>query len=599
MQWPPFYSRQNRLSIIIILQTKKFYPLFWEGVISTLAQNIAQPGTSESSDIANRVAGQIRGRLVVSCQAYPGDPLEDTEALRRIALASVAGGAAGLRVNSAEDITAIRRDTDLPIIGINKKYSGGELRITPDFASAAELAAAGADIIALDCTGRLWNGGGDPWREIIKRVHRELKIPVMADIATVEEALAAADAGADFIGMTLNGYTEETKGNHGFNWEMLATLVERVGRPIIAEGHISTPVEARRAIQCGAWSVVVGSAITRPGVITTRFVKAMAPALRRMPAIGVDIGGTSVKAGLVDREGRVTLLERVPTHAGGGRDAISAAVVKAIESVMRGANGIPLSGLGIASAGAIDSATGMVFAATDNLPGWADFDLRGFAEDCFHLPVQVNNDAQAAVLAELRFGLGRRFANLAAVTIGTGVGGGIISAGRLARGNHGLAGSFGHQTIRFDGRQCNCGRRGCLEAYVSAKALVQEYEARRDSQSTGESDDTASRALEVSRLATAGDAAALAAYDALAGYLAEGVANIFNGIDPDVVVLSGGVVEGHERFAAEVERRTASLLHFGYKRKPRVQLSRAGHYAGVQGAAAAVFEAEEDQALAE
>lgn len=562
--------------------------------MSIMSPSISQLETSELSNLARGVAGKIQGRLVVSCQAYPGDPLENTDALRRMAMVSIAGGAAGLRVNSGKDIAAIRRETDVPIIGINKKYSGRELHITPDFASAAELASAGADIIALDCTGRMWHGGGDPWREIIQRVHQEFKLPVMADIATVEEALAAAAAGADFVGMTLNGYTEETKGVHGFNWEMLATLVERAGRPIIAEGHISTPVEARRAIQSGAWSVVVGSAITRPGVITARFVKAMAPALRSDPAIGVDIGGTSVKAGLVERNGRVTLLERVPTNAGGGRDAIAAAVVKAIESVLSEAKGISVSGLGIASAGAIDSATGTVFAATDNLPGWADFELGRFAEECFHLPVQVNNDAQAAALAELRFGMGRRYANLAAVTIGTGVGGGIVSGGRLVRGNHGFAGSFGHQTIRFDGRQCNCGRRGCLEAYVSAGALVHEYEARRGSLS--KSDDTATQALAVSRLAVAGDASALAAYDALAGYLAEGVANIFNVIDPDVVVLSGGVVEGHERFAAEVERRTAALLHFGAKRKPLVLLSRAGHYAGVQGAAASIFEAEDDAA---
>lgn len=552
-----------------------------------------QPEANEPGTLASRVAKQIQGRLVVSCQAFPGDPLEDTDAIRRMALAAIGGGAAGLRINGFDDIAAIRRETDLPIIGLMKRYSGGELRITPDFASAAELAAAGADVIALDCTGRPWPGG-DPWRENIQRIHSELKLPVMADIATIDEALAAAAAGADFIGMTLNGYTEETKGRHGFNWEMLASLVERSGRPIIAEGHISTPAEARRAIEGGAWSVVVGSAITRPGVITTGFVQVMTRATRTAPAIGVDIGGTSVKAGLVDRQGRVTFIKRVPTRADGGREAIADATAEAIEGVLHDAQGVTVSGLGIGSAGVIDSATGTVFAGTDNLPGWVGFDLRRFAWERFHLPVHVNNDAHAAALAELRFGIGHKVSSFAALTIGTGVGGGIVVDGRLVRGNHGFAGSFGHQTIRFDGRQCNCGRKGCLEAYVSASALVHEYETRRGGQAVGTAEDTSGQALAVSQLAVAGDSAALAAYSALAGYLAEGVANIFNVVDPEIVVLSGGVVEGHEGFAAEVERRTAALLHFGTKRMPRVQLSSAGHYAGVQGAAASVFEADEE-----
>ena len=536
----------------------------------------------------------IKGKLVVSCQAFPGDPLDDTETIRRMALAAAQSGAGGLRLNGPEHIGAVRRDTDLPIIGIQKKYDGnGNLRITPDFDSAAALARAGASIIALDCTGRPW-GGGDPWQQCVERIHRELNLPVMADIATFEDALAAATVGADFIGTTLNGYTEETKGSHGFDWGLLTDLVREAGRPIIAEGHISTPAEARRAIRAGAWSVVVGSAITRPGVITAGFAQAMTQRTTAGPAIGVDIGGTSIKAGLVDRQGQVTHVQRVPTRAREGREAIATATAKAIEDVLNAVRGVPIAGLGIASAGAIDSATGTVFAATDNLPGWADFNLRRFAEDRFHLPVHVNNDAHAAVLAELHFGLGREISDFVALTVGTGVGGGIVSGGKLLRGNHGFAGTFGHQTIRFDGRECNCGRRGCLEAYVSAKALVHEYEIRQP-QRLGEAMEEAVLAHKISQLASVGDSIALEAYGALAGYLAQGVANIFNVLDPKAVVLSGGVVEGHPWFASDVEQRVTSLLHFGNKRKPRVQLSSAGQFAGVQGAAASIFEAEEEQ----
>lgn len=549
------------------------------------------------SSIPESIA-QIRGKLVVSCQAWPGNPLDDVEALRRIAQAVVEAGAAGLRIHGAEQIAAIRRDIALPIIGIDKQYFNGQLRITPDFASAARLANAGASIIALDCTGRSWNWG-DPWRECIQRIHRELKLPVMADIATLNEGLAAAEAGADMIGMTLNGYTEETRGNRGFSWKLLDELVNQTGTPVIAEGHISTPAQAKQAIQRGAWSVVVGSAITRPGDITKGFVHAIAALGKITPAIGVDIGGTTVKAGLVDRQGNVSFTVRVPTAASQGREAIAAAMAEAVELVIASTRteSIAPIGLGIASAGAIDNYTGSVFAATPNLPGWAGFHLRAFAEQRFQLPVSVHNDAHAAVLAELHFGLGRSLSDFVALTIGTGVGGGIISGGRLQPGQHGFAGTIGHQTIRFDGRECNCGRRGCLEAYVSTAALIQEYEDRQPTERLDSEPDPSAQAHRIGQLALAGDSAAQSAYAALAGYLAEGVANIFNISDPEAVILSGGLIEGQTQFAAHVESRVASLLHFGGKRKPRVLLSSSSLFAGVRGAAASVFEADDEGTL--
>ncbi|MEO6922829.1 MAG: ROK family protein, partial [Bryocella sp.] len=207
----------------------------------------------------------------------------------------------------------------------------------------------------------------------------------------------------------------------------------------------------------------------------------------------------------------------------------------------------------------------------------------------FHLPVAVHNDAQAAVLAELRFGIGRELNDFVAITIGTGVGGGIVSGGKLLCGQHGFAGSLGHQTIRFDGRPCNCGRLGCLEAYVSAAALVREYQDQQvdlHQETTGD----AISAMQIGQLALAGDAGALAAYSHLAKYLAEGIANMFNILDPQAILISGGLVEGHTHFIAEVEREVTALLHFGDIRKPRIQLSAAGQYAGVQGAAAAIFD---------
>ena len=533
---------------------------------------------------------QLKGKLVVSCQAAPGDPLEDTETIRRIARAVVGAGAECLRVNSAEHIAAIRQDSKVPIIGIQKCYKNGTLRITPDLASAAGLATAGATIIALDCTNRTWTYG-ETWQQLIRRIHSELKLPVMADVATLREALAAVEAGADFVGTTLNGYTEETRNNHSFSWSLLAELQRQIHVPIVAEGHISTPDEARRALAGGAWCVVVGSAITRPGTIAGDFLRALRPTESDAPAIGADLGGTSIKAGLVDRKGQVSFLAQVPTEASRGREAIAANLATAIDQVLgqaRGAGVVPC-GLGIASAGAMNARDGSVFAATDNLPGWAGFNLRGFAEKRFHLPTRIVNDAHAAVLAELHFGVGRNLSDFVAITVGTGIGGGVVSNGRLIVGQHGFAGTIGHHTIRMDGRLCNCGRHGCLETYVSTAALLREYKEQPGNAIPVPSLTDDALAFEISRLARAGDPAALKAYAVLADYLAEGVANIFNLLDPQAVLLSGGLVEGHPGLVADVKKRVTKLLHFGTKRAPRVEPATGGYCAGVQGAGALLF----------
>jgi predicted NBD/HSP70 family sugar kinase/putative N-acetylmannosamine-6-phosphate epimerase len=534
---------------------------------------------------------QLRGGLVVSCQAAPGDPLEDTETIRRIARSVTAAGAVGLRINSPEHIAAVRKDSSLPIIGIQKRYSGGEAHITPDFASAAALATAGASIIALDCTHRVWSNG-EPWRILIERIHRELHLPVMADIATLEEALAAAAAGADMVGTTLNGYTERTHNNHSFSWPLLADMARQIHVPVIAEGHIHSPEQAQRAISIGAWCVIVGSAITRPGAITANFVRLIQKRATAAPAIGVDIGGTCIKAGLVSPSGEVSLVAQVPTQASEGREVIAASLCQAAQQVLSAARKqeIKPAGLGIASAGAIDPEDGSVFAATDNLPGWAGFQLKQFAEERFSLPTWVVNDAHAAVLAELHFGVGRSVSDFVAITIGTGIGGGVVCGRKLLSGRHGFAGSIGHHVIKEGGRPCNCGRHGCLEAYVSTVALIREYEDHGGSVADGRSLDDAALALRINQLAASGDPAAVSAYEALARYLAEGIANIFNLFDPEAVLISGGLVEGQSQFVASISKQVCGLLHFGCKRRPVVKAATSGRLAGVQGAATLVFE---------
>lgn len=537
----------------------------------------------------------LQRQLLVSCQASPSDPMEDTGTMRRVARSAIMGGGKGMRLNGAADVRAVRLDSSLPIIAIQKSYVGGHLRITPDFPAAASLAAAGADIIALDCTDRV-HVHGEPWREIVRRIHEELGLLVMADIATLREGLRAAEAGVDLIGTTLNGYTEETRHNNTFNPQLVRDLVHETQRPIVAEGHIATPAEARCALDAGAWCVVVGSAITRPGSITAGFVRAMqTPDLGAVAGpsryvLGVDIGGTSVKAAVVSDRGVVHLSRQVETLAAGGRDAIAKALTTAVSDTLQAAEAanIKLSGIGIASAGAIDARNATVFAATENLPGWAGFDLGQHLRSMTTVPIFAENDAHAAALAELHFGAGRGLRSFIAVTVGTGIGGGLVMDGRLQRGQFGFAGTVGHHTIRFDGRLCNCGRRGCLEAYVSTAGLIHEY---RQLTSGDPSDDSpATLARRIARLSAVGDPQARAAYSVLARYLAEGIANVFNILDPEAVILSGGLVEEQPVFLAEVQTGVAGLLHFGNKRPPRLLHAEAGLYAGVQGAAASVLE---------
>ncbi len=223
---------------------------------------------------ARTVFELLRGRLIVSCQAPVGDPLDDVDTLRRIAIAVLRGGADGLRAEGAERIRAMREVTALPIIGLIKKYDAeGGVYITPDFASARAVSEAGAEIIAVDCTRRRLRGA-EPWKELIGPIHAELGRAVCADVATSEDAVAAEAAGADVVASTLYGYTAETAGAKRVSWELIEAMVRLVRVPVIVEGHVVEPEEVGRALEMGAHAVVVREAITRPESITARFVRA-------------------------------------------------------------------------------------------------------------------------------------------------------------------------------------------------------------------------------------------------------------------------------------------------------------------------------------
>ncbi|HUR59945.1 MAG TPA: putative N-acetylmannosamine-6-phosphate 2-epimerase [Opitutaceae bacterium] len=216
----------------------------------------------------------LRGKLIVSCQAPDGDPFAAPAHLCLFARAAVQGGAAGIRADGAETIRLIRQAVTVPIVGIKKVRLGdGRIMITPTNEDARSLHDAGASIIALDCTAR---GRAHGALERLRWIRAELGCAAWADTATVEDARLAADAGADAVLSTLRGYTPETSHIQTLDLAFIEELVREVRVPVVAEGWISTPDEAGFALRAGAFAVVVGTAITRPELITARFARAVA-----------------------------------------------------------------------------------------------------------------------------------------------------------------------------------------------------------------------------------------------------------------------------------------------------------------------------------
>ncbi len=221
---------------------------------------------------------QIKGKLIVSCQALEDEPLHSDFIMGKMALAAARGGASAIRANSVVDIKAIKQEVSLPVIGILKRdYPGSDVYITATMQEVDELMAAAPEMIALDATFHQRPDGLTLAQmvEAIRAHYPELLL--MADIATVEEARHAEELGFDCIGTTLHGYTAETRGHKLYdnNFAFLRSVLEAVNKPVIAEGNVNTPQMAARCLQLGAHAVVVGGAITRPQQITECFIEAM------------------------------------------------------------------------------------------------------------------------------------------------------------------------------------------------------------------------------------------------------------------------------------------------------------------------------------
>lgn len=226
------------------------------------------------TDRVDSISRAVHGKLIVSCQALPGEPLFGSVYMAALSVAAEQGGAAAIRANSPTDITAIRAVVSLPIIGLNKRdIPGYEVYITPTIDDAIALAEAGSDIIAIDATDRPRPSG--PLYEYVRDIKNATHCGVLADISTYEEGIAAAAAGADFVSTTLSGYTSYSPDKLEPDIDLVRRLSQHCTVPVIAEGRISTPEQAFAMLEAGAWAVIVGGAITRPRDITRRFAEAL------------------------------------------------------------------------------------------------------------------------------------------------------------------------------------------------------------------------------------------------------------------------------------------------------------------------------------
>jgi len=298
-------------------------------------------------------------------------------------------------------------------------------------------------------------------------------------------------------------------------------------------------------------------------------------------AIGVDLGGTNLRAAAIDRNGKV--LDRVSgaTHLSGGRDAVISDIVGAIVKLRAGGGAQPLTGVGIGIPGFIIMETGVV-SSSPNLPGFENFAVRDEIERLLQAPVLLENDANAAALGEKWMGAGREVDDLVLLTLGTGIGGGIISHGKVLHGFVGMAGELGHMTVIPGGNPCACGNNGCLEKHASATAVS----AMARMMGLGENPTS----KDVYDLAIGGNTRAQAVFERMGVALGIGLATLVNAFNFPLYLLSGGMLPAWDLFAPPMFEELTRRSFVFRNTKTRVEKATLGNEAGLFGAAYLPFQ---------
>jgi glucokinase len=306
--------------------------------------------------------------------------------------------------------------------------------------------------------------------------------------------------------------------------------------------------------------------------------------------VGLDVGGTTMKAGVVDDMGQMLAHVDVPTEPAKGQIQGLATMADAIRQAAAAAN-VPMNritAIGVATPGSLDLKAGVIL-DPPNLKPWRNVPVRQFIADTFGLPTAFQNDANAAAQGEAWVGAGREFRSMVLFTLGTGIGGGVIIDGRILEGAHGHAGELGHTKVDLSGgRQCGCGQRGCLETYASATAVVaRTYEAlqldggKSTLHSVGEL-----TAKSVFTAADAGDSLAQAIVDRTAYYLAVGASNAIHTVDPELICFAGGMIAAGEPLLNLIRRYVQEVAFAWPAARVAIRFGTLGNNAGVIGAAA-------------
>lgn len=271
--------------------------------------------------------------------------------------------------------------------------------------------------------------------------------------------------------------------------------------------------------------------------------------------IGLDLGGTNLKYALGTENGEILARYRKPSFANEVLGRIFENMFSAVDELLQEAKtrGEKVNAIGIGSPGCVDFRTGRLIGDTLNFEHWANAPIKKNFEDRFNLPTWADNDANLMALAESRKGAGRDYDNILCVTLGTGIGGGLIINKELYRGVHYSAAEIGHIIIEYDGRPCNCGNRGCLEAYAAAPAMIERY--RKKLKRTGVMFEFEELSTEfIFQKAELNEDLAKETIIETCDYLGIGIASVANTIDPDIIIIGGGVAEAGPEFISRIEQ---------------------------------------------
>jgi glucokinase len=313
---------------------------------------------------------------------------------------------------------------------------------------------------------------------------------------------------------------------------------------------------------------------------------------QRRPVLALDIGGTKLAVAVVTEDGATHGLSVEPTRRDEGPDRISRRLFAMGRAAIAAAGLGPVSAVGISCGGPLNAATG-VLESPLHLPGWVDVPIVALAEQEFGIPAVLENDATAAALGEFRYGAGVGISTLLYLTISTGIGGGAVIDGRLHRGAAGNGGEYGHIMVRPGGRACLCGRRGCLEAYASGSSIAARAT---DALSSSAAPASTLRALptvqaqDVAAAAAAGDAIARALWDETTQLLSVAITDLVNVVEPDLVVLGGGVTRAGDALLQPIKTQVLSEAMRPAASVVRIELAGLGDVVCAVGAAALAFD---------